>query len=99
VLPAGTGTTIREALQLVGIAAVPLKLTVLVPWVAPKLVPVMVTEVPTGPELGLNVEMLGEALPLTDLKAAALATQPLEGDIVQVAAIGPATTSTLSASA
>ena len=31
VLPAGTGTEILVALQLVGVAAVPLKVTVLVP--------------------------------------------------------------------
>jgi hypothetical protein len=32
-------------------AAIPLNLTVLVPWVAPKLVPVMVIDVPAGPEV------------------------------------------------
>jgi len=34
---AGTGTTMLAALQLVGAAAIPLKVTVLVPCVAPKL--------------------------------------------------------------
>src|SRR5208282_831369 len=67
VAPAGTGTTMLVALQLVGVAVVPLKVTV--PWVAPKLVPAMVTEVPTAPEVGLRLEMLGvgrtvKALPL-----------------------------------
>ena len=47
---AGTGTTMLVALQLVGVAAVPLNFTVLVPCVAPKFVPVIVTDVPTGPE-------------------------------------------------
>ena len=45
VAPAGTGTTMLVADQVVGVAAVPLKVTVLVPWVAPKLVPVIVTDV------------------------------------------------------
>src|SRR3954463_16238638 len=35
-----------------GVAAVPLNVTVLVPCVAPKLVPVIVTDVPTGPLVG-----------------------------------------------
>ena len=52
VAPLGTGTTIEVALQLVGVPAVPLNATVLVPWVDPKFVPVIVTDVPTGPEVG-----------------------------------------------
>jgi len=59
VAPAGTGATIAVALQLVGVAAVPLNVTVLVPWVEPKFVPVTVTEVPTAPELGDKLLMLG----------------------------------------
>ena len=54
VAPAGTGTTMLVALQLVGVATVPLNVTVLVPCVAPKFVPVIVTEVPTSPEVGLR---------------------------------------------
>ena len=49
VAPVGTGATSMFELQLVGIAAVPLKVTVLDPIEDPKLLPVMVTEVPTGP--------------------------------------------------
>jgi hypothetical protein len=52
VAPAGTGTTTFVALQIVGVAAVPLNVTVLDPCVEPKFVPVMVTEAPTAPELG-----------------------------------------------
>jgi hypothetical protein len=55
----GTGATMLVALQLVGVAAVPLKVTVLVPCVAPKLTPAMVTEVPTGPEVGDKLMMFG----------------------------------------
>ena len=50
VAPPGTATVMLVALQLVGVPAVPLNFTVLVPWVAPKFVPVMMIEVPTGPE-------------------------------------------------
>src|SRR5579871_5240704 len=60
VAPVGTGATMLVALQLVGVAAVPLNFTVLVPCDAPKLVPVIVTEVPTAPEVGLRVVMVGE---------------------------------------
>ena len=59
VAPVGTGTTIDVALQLVGVALVPLNVTVLVPCVDPKFVPVIVTEVPTGPEVGDKLLMLG----------------------------------------
>src|SRR5436309_3060608 len=61
VAPVGTGTTIDVALQLVGVAAVPLNLTVLVPWVEPKLVPVIATDAPTAPEVGDRLVMVGEA--------------------------------------
>jgi hypothetical protein len=46
-------------LQLVGVAVVPLKLTVLLPCVPPKLVPAIVTDVPTGPNAGDRLVMLG----------------------------------------
>src|SRR5208283_151447 len=59
VAPLGTGTTMLVALQLVGVPAVPLNFTVLVPCVAPKFVPVIVTEVPTGPDVGFRLVMLG----------------------------------------
>ena len=77
---AGTGTTILVALQLVGDAAIPLNVTVLVPWVAPKLDPEMLTEVPTGPDVGLRFEIPGPAAPppLAVLKAANAAPQMSE---------------------
>src|SRR5205814_1183385 len=59
VAPGGTGATRLVALQLVGVAAVPLKVTVLVPWVAPKFVPAIVTAVPTAPEGGVRLVRLG----------------------------------------
>ena len=61
--PAGTGTAILVALQLelAGVAVVPLKVTVLVPGVAPKFVPAIVTDVPTAPEVGFRLVMMGAA--------------------------------------
>lgn len=64
VAPLGTGTVMLVALQLVGVALVPLKVTVLLPWLAPKLVPVMVTDVPARPEVGLKLIMLGLVPPV-----------------------------------
>ena len=49
-------------LQLVGVVAVPLKVTVLDPGADPKFVPVMVTEVPTAPEVGERLVMLGAVI-------------------------------------
>src|SRR5436190_21627 len=59
VAPVGTGTTMLVGLQLVGVASVPLNVTVLVPFVAPKFAPVIVTAVPTGPDVGLSVVIDG----------------------------------------
>src|SRR5204863_2002132 len=59
VAPLGTGTVRLVALQLVGVVTVPLNATVLVPCVAPKFAPVIVTDVPTGPDVGLSVAIEG----------------------------------------
>jgi hypothetical protein len=59
VAPDGTGTSMVSSLQLVGVAAVPLNFTVLVPCVAPKPDPAIVTEAPTAPEVGERLVMLG----------------------------------------
>jgi hypothetical protein len=59
IAPTGTVTTMLVALQLDAVAAVPLKATVLLPWVAPKPVPVMVIEVPTWAEVWLRLVMAG----------------------------------------
>jgi len=45
--------------QLVGVPVMVLNVTVLDPWLAPKFVPVIVTEVPNGPEEGLTLVMVG----------------------------------------
>lgn len=65
VAPAGTGTTMVVVLQLVGVASVPLKATVLVPCDAPKFVPARLTEVPAGPDAGFTVLMIGVTVKFT----------------------------------
>ena len=59
VAPVGTGTTMLVAAQVVGVAVVVLNLIVLLPWVVPRLVPVIVTEAPTAPVVGERVVMVG----------------------------------------
>jgi hypothetical protein len=59
VAPAGTAATMLVAFQLVGVAAMPLKVTVLVPCVAPKFAPLIVTGVPITPDVGFKLNMLG----------------------------------------
>jgi len=51
VAPLGTITVMLVAPQLVGVPAVPLNVTVLAPCVVPKFVPVIITGVPTGPDV------------------------------------------------
>jgi hypothetical protein len=71
----GTGTRMLVALQLVGVASVPLKLSEPLPCVAPKFVPVIVTEVPTIPEVTDRLVMMGAetTVKLTPLLATPLA--------------------------
>jgi len=59
VAPLGTGTIILVSIQSDGVAAVPLNVTVLVPWTGPKFPPTIQTEVPTGPEFALKETMFG----------------------------------------
>src|SRR5215467_8421041 len=55
----GIVATIVVALQLVGVACAPPTVTVLVPCDAPKLLPVIVKDVPTGPEVGVTLLIFG----------------------------------------
>lgn len=59
VAPEGTGTLMEVGLQLVGVAAVPLNVTELVPCDVPKFVPVIVTDVPTTAASGVRLLILG----------------------------------------
>src|SRR5438128_11191664 len=60
--PLGTGATMLVALQLVGVAAVPLKLTVLRSGDRRVGVPGRVTEVPTGPEVSDRMVVVGSVV-------------------------------------
>jgi hypothetical protein len=66
VAPVGTVATIEVAPQLVTVAVVPLKVTVLEPWLEPKFVPAIVTDAPTAPEVGDTLVMLGAATTVND---------------------------------
>ena len=82
VAPAGTTATIDVALQLViEVAVVPWKVTVLVLCVPPKLEPLIVTELPTGPEVGERLVIEGEvtvkAEPLLATPATVTTTFPV----------------------
>src|SRR5580693_1075201 len=74
VVPVGTVATMLAALQLVGGAAFPLNVIVLVPCVAPKFAPAIVTEAPTTPEVGVRLVMLGGGV---TVKATPLLATPL----------------------
>jgi hypothetical protein len=59
------------ALQLVGVAVVPLNVTALDPCVAPKLLPLIVTRAPIAPNVGDRVVIVGlDAPPAPPLAAA-----------------------------
>src|SRR4029079_2847909 len=59
VAPLGTATTMLLSLQFVGVASVPLNRTPLVLCVTPKFAPLIVTDVPTMPDVGKRPERLG----------------------------------------
>src|SRR5262245_17682592 len=90
VAPAGTVAAMLVADQLVVAAVVPLKVTVLVPCVAPKLVPVIVTAAPTAPLVGLRVVIVGVASTVNDVPA--LGTPPTVTTTLPV--VAPAGTGT-----
>src|SRR5205807_601008 len=80
VAPLGTGTAMLVLLQLLGVAAVPLKVTVLVPCVVPKFDPLIVTEMPTAPDVGDNVLITGKTvnvIPLLALPLTVTTTEPV----------------------
>jgi hypothetical protein len=73
VAPLGTGTTMLVALQLVGVAVVALNVTVLVPCVPPNVVPVIVTEDATAPEVGDRLVICGTTVKFIPLLLTPLA--------------------------
>jgi hypothetical protein len=92
VVPDGTVATMFVALQLPAIPAeTPPNVTVLDPCEGPKFDPAIVTCVPTGPETGFRLEILGGKTPLAVLNAAKPAPQLSDAASVAVAEMGPAT--------
>ena len=61
----GTGTLILVLFQLDGVPGIPLNSTLLLPWVAPKFAPEIVTAVPGEPDNGEIVFMLGATVNVT----------------------------------
>jgi len=91
VAPAGTGTVMLPADQAVGVAAVPLKVTVLAPWLAPKLVPLIVIAVATGPLDGERLVSVGVGITVN--VSALLASPPtVTTTLPEVAPAGTGTT-------
>jgi hypothetical protein len=94
VAPLGTGITILVALQLVGVPAVPLNFTVLLPCVDPNVVPVIVTDAPTAPDVGDRLVIFGTTVKLTPLLFTPLANTttfpvvaPLGTDVAMLVAL------------
>jgi hypothetical protein len=89
VAPVGTVTTILVALQLVGVAVVPLNLTVLAPCVAPKFAPVIVTAVPSTPDVGFRLVMLGPGTVTVTLAEAVFVGSAFEtAETLKLAGVG-----------
>jgi hypothetical protein len=66
VAPFGTVTQMPVELQLVTWAGVPLKVTVLAPWLLPKLFPLIITAELTRPEYGDRLVIEGSAAVVKD---------------------------------
>ena len=86
IAPAGTGTTIVVEFQLDGVAATPLSVTVLVPCVEPKFIPVMVTDVVAGPAVGLMLVIPGpdvtvKTIELADTPPTVTTTIPVDAPV------------------
>lgn len=95
--PLGTVATILVLLH-VAVAGMPPKVTVLVPWVAPKPVPAIVTEVPIGPDDGVRLVTAGATTVTTGrtstrlkLKASAVGAVSLMVTAVPLAGISVGT--------
>lgn len=82
----GTGTVMPVAVQLVGAAAVPLKLIVLFPCGDPKLTPVIATVVPAGPDVGDIALIVGvvETVKGTPLLATPLTVTTIFPDVAPI---------------
>ena len=80
VAPAGTVAVILVALTTLNVAATPLKVTLVAPV---KFVPVIVTVVPTGPNVGVNEAIVGAPAAVVTLKFCELQSLP-PGVVTQI---------------
>jgi hypothetical protein len=77
-------------LQGVAAAVVPLNVTRLFPWLLPKFVPVIVTDVPTGPDVGFILVIVGAGPQLPPGRKVAICMNQFELTLfVAMALIGP----------
>ena len=95
VAPVGTFVAIDVALQLVIVAVVPLNVTVPLPCVEPKFVPVIVTDVPTGPDVTDSFVIFGagttvKLTPLLATPPTVTTTLPVVAPLGTLAVIEPA---------
>lgn len=74
VAPTGTVVVILVVVLAVTIASVPLNRTVLLPGVALKFVPVIVTACPNSPEVGVKLVIVGTAAPTVKFVALTIET-------------------------
>jgi hypothetical protein len=81
---AGTGTEMLVSLQLVGDALTPLKVMVLLPCVAPKVVPVIVSGSPAAPDPGAIAVIFGLTVKLTELLATPATVVTTEPEVAPV---------------
>jgi hypothetical protein len=86
VAPFGTGTPMLVLFQdEIAVARVPLKVTVLLPCELPKVVPVMISCVPTAPEVKDKLVMLGSTVKFTPLLATPADVVTTTGPVVAAA--------------
>jgi hypothetical protein len=89
--PLGTATEMPVSLHALATAGTPLNVTVLVPWVAPKLRPAIVTLVPTGPDPGDRFAMIGEFVTVKELLLPLATPSTVTTTLPVVAPLGTAT--------
>lgn len=82
VAPVGTEVVILVSVLAVTVAAVPLNFTVLSADEGPKLVPAIVTVVPTGPVLGSKLVMVGEPAGVTVKSDVLVAIRPPTSTVI-----------------
>jgi|SRR6266702_7108090 len=92
VTPVGTEAVMLVSLQLITFAATPLKVTVPVSWVDPKVFPAIVTTVPAFPLVGETLVIVGEGMTVNETVALLAAPFVVTTTAPVVANLGTVTT-------